>query len=157
SGYPVNGEDYFIKDMEQGQDDSRAIVTRVTQDLYVNDKDGGSIGSRPGIWEAYFLESLLYTANIQLKNSAPGTRSSIQFDPNLDFTQYFSEFPKIVKDGKEIADPYFDYTTNKLTYVFNKNSTGGPASADIKLVGMIPSKYFAQNDGTYDFTVTVAP
>src|SRR5699024_2087114 len=89
SGYPVNGEDYFIKDMEQGQDDSRAIVTRVTQDLYVNDKDGGSIGSRPGIWEAYFLESLLYTANIQLKNSAPGTRFSIQFDPNLDFTQYF--------------------------------------------------------------------
>ena len=158
SGYPVNGEDYFIKDMEQGQDDSRATVTSVTQDLYVNDKENGSIGRRPGIWEAYFLESLSYTAKINLENSAPGTRFSIQFDPNLDFTQYFSEFPKVKsKDGKEIADPYFDYTTNKLTYVFNKNSDGGQASANIKLVGMIPSKYFAQNDGKYNFTVTVAP
>ena len=157
SGYPVNGEDYFIKDMERGQDDSRATVTSVTQDLYVNDKESGSIGSRPGIWEAYFLESLSYTAKIQLSDSAPGTRFSIQFDPNLDFTQYFSEFPKIVKDGKEIADPYFDYTTNKLTYVFNENSKGGQASANIKLVGIIPSKYFAQNDGKYNFEVTVAP
>ncbi|MSB11277.1 SpaA isopeptide-forming pilin-related protein [Finegoldia sp. BIOML-A1] len=157
NGYPVNGEDYFIKDIEQGQDDSRAKVTSVTQDLYVNDKENGSIGRRPGIWEAYFLESLSYTAKINLDNSAPGTRFSIQFDPNLDFTQYFSEFPKIMKDGKAIADPYFDYTTNKLTYVFNKNSDGGPTLADIKLVGMIPSKYFAQNDGTYNFTVTVAP
>lgn len=158
NGYPVNGEDYFIKDMEQGQDDSRATVTSVTQDLYVNDKENGSIGRRPGIWEAYFLESLSYTANIQLSNSAPGTRFSIQFDPNLDFTQYFSEFPKVKsKEGIDIADPYFDYTTNKLTYVFNEKSKGGQASADIKLVGIIPSKYFAQNDGKYYFTVTVAP
>ena len=158
SGYPVNGEDYFIKDMEQGQDDSMATVTSVTQDLYVNDKENGSIGRRPGIWEAYFLESLSYTAKINLKNSAPGTRFSIQFDPNLDFTQYFNEFPKIKsKEGIDIADPYFDYTTNKLTYVFNEKSKGGPAEANIKLVGMIPSKYFAQNDGKYNFTVTVAP
>ena len=157
NGYPVNGEDYFIKDMERGQDDSMAKVTSVEQNLYVNDKEKGSIGRRPGIWEAYFLESLSYTAKIQLENSTPGYRFSIQFDPNLDFTQYFNEFPKIMKDGKAIADPYFDYTTNKLTYVFNDNSKGGPASANIKLVGMIPSKYFAQNDGTYDFTVTVAP
>ena len=157
SGYPVKGQDYLIKDMEQGQDDSRAKVTSVEQKLYVNDKESGSIGRRPGIWEAYFLESLSYTAKINLENSAPGTRFSIQFDPNLDFTQYFSEFPKIIKDGKEIADPYFDYTTNKLTYVFNKNSNGGQATANIKLVGMIPSKYFAQNDGIYNFTVTVAP
>ncbi|MDU2025493.1 MAG: prealbumin-like fold domain-containing protein, partial [Finegoldia magna] len=79
NGYPVNGEDYFIKDIEQGQDDSRAKVTSVTQDLYVNDKENGSIGRRPGIWEAYFLESLSYTAKINLDNSAPGTRFSIQF------------------------------------------------------------------------------
>ena len=158
SGYPVNGEDYFIKDIEQGQDDSRAKVTSVEQKLYVNDKENGSIGRRPGIWEAYFLESLSYTAKIQLENSAPGTRFSIQFDPNLDFTQYFSEFPKVKsKEGIDIADPYFDYTTNKLTYVFNEKSKGGPASANIKLVGMIPSKYFAQNDGKYNFKVTVAP
>lgn len=158
SGNPVNGEDYFIKDIEQSQDKSRADVTSVEQKLYVNDKESGSIGSRPGIWEAYFLESLSYTAKIKLNNSAPGSRFSIQFDPNLDFTQYFNEFPKIKnKAGKEIADPYFDYTTNKLTYVFNENSTGGDADADIKLVGMIPSKFFAKNDGTYNFTVTVAP
>ena len=157
SGYPVKGQDYLIRDIEQRQDDSRADVTSVTQDLYVNDKENGSIGTRPGIWEAYFLESLSYTAKINLKNSAPGSRFSIQFDPNLDFTQYFSEFPKVMKDGKAIADPYFDYTTNKLTYVFNDNSKGGPASANIKLVGIIPSKYFAQNDGKYNFTVTVAP
>ena len=158
SGNPVNGEDYLIKDIEQSQDKSRADVTSVTQKLYVNDKESGSIGRRPGIWEAYFLESLSYTADIKLNNSAPGSRFSIQFDPNLDFTQYFNEFPKIKnKDGKEIADPYFDYTTNKLTYVFNENSEGGEASANIKLVGIIPSKYFAKNDGTYNFTVTVAP
>lgn len=158
SGNPVNGEDYLIKDIEQSQDESRADVTSVTQKLYVNDKENGSIGSRPGIWEAYFLESLSYTADIKLNNSAPGSRFSIQFDPNLDFTQYFNEFPKIKnKAGKEIADPYFDYTTNKLTYVFNEKSDGGPASANIKLVGIIPSKYFAKNDGTYKFTVTVAP
>lgn len=158
SGNPVNGEDYLIKDIEQSQDKSRADVTSVTQKLYVNDKENGSIGRRPGIWEAYFLESLSYTAKIDLNNSAPGSRFSIQFDPNLDFTQYFNEFPKIKnKNGIDIADPYFDYTTNKLTYVFNKNSEGGQAEANIKLVGMIPSKYFAQNDGTYNFTVTVAP
>ncbi|MBS6720181.1 MAG: fibrinogen-binding adhesin SdrG C-terminal domain-containing protein [Peptoniphilus harei] len=158
SGKPVNGEDYFIKDIEQSQDKSRADVKSVTQNLYVNDKENGSIGSRPGIWEAYFLESLSYTADIKLNNSAPGSRFSIQFDPNLDFTQYFNEFPKIKnKEGKNIADPYFDYTTNKLTYVFNENSAGGEAEANIKLVGIIPSKYFAKNDGTYNFTVTVAP
>lgn len=158
SGNPVNGEDYFIKDIEQSQDKSRADVTSVTQKLYVNDKESGSIGRRPGIWEAYFLESLSYTADIKLNNSAPGSRFSIQFDPNLDFTQYFNEFPKIKsKEGIDIADPYFDYTTNKLTYVFNENSVGGEAEAKIKLVGIIPSKYFAKNDGTYKFTVTVAP
>lgn len=158
SGNPVNGEDYLIKDIEQSQDKSRADVKSVTQKLYVNDKESGSIGSRPGIWEAYFLESLSYTADIKLNNSAPGSRFSIQFDQNLDFTQYFNEFPKIKnKEGKDIAEPYFDYTTNKLTYVFNENSAGGEADANIKLVGIIPSKYFAQNDGTYKFTVTVAP
>jgi len=158
SGNPVNGEDYFIKDIEQSQDKSRADVTSVTQKLYVNDKESGSIGRRPGIWEAYFLESLSYPADIKLNNSAPGSRFSIQFDPNLDFTQYFNEFPKIKsKEGIDIADPYFDYTTNKLTYVFNEKSKGGKADANIKLVGIIPSKYFAKNDGTYNFTVTVAP
>ena len=157
SGTPINGEDYHIEDIEQAQDKANAKVVSVTQDLIVNDKNGGSIGKRPGVWEAYFLESLKYTATINLQNSAPGTRFSIQFDRNLDFTQYFGEFPKLKINGVEVADPYFDYTTNKLTYVFNDKSNGGIAKADIELVGIIPSKFFAQNDGNYDFTVTVAP
>lgn len=157
SGSPVNGEDYEIEDIEQAQDKANAKVVSLTQDLIVNDKNGGSIGKRPGVWEAYFLESLKYTATINLSNSTPGTRFSIQFDRNLDFTQYFGEFPKLKINGVEVADPYFDYTTNKLTYVFNDKSNGGIAKADIELVGIIPSKFFAQNDGNYDFTVTVAP
>ncbi|KXA10887.1 SpaA isopeptide-forming pilin-related protein [Finegoldia magna] len=157
SGAPINGEDYHIEDIEQAQDKANAKVVSVTQDLIVNDKNGGSIGRRPGVWEAYFLESLKYTATINLQNSAPNTRFSIQFDKNLDFTQYFGEFPKLKINGVEVADPYFDYTTNKLTYVFNDKSNGGIAKADIELVGIIPSKFFAQNDGNYDFTVTVAP
>lgn len=80
-----------------------------------------------------------------------------QFDRNLDFTQYFGEFPKLNIGGVEVADPYFDYTTNKLTYVFNDKSKGGEAEAKLDLTGIIPSKFSAQNDGTYDFTVTVAP
>ena len=157
SGSPVNGEDYIIDDIEQAQDKVNAKVTSVTQDLFVNDKQGGSIGTRPGIWEAYLLESLKYTAKINLDDTAPGKRFSIQFDRNLDFTQYFGEFPKLNINGVEVADPYFDYTTNKLTYVFNDKSKGGKGDANIDFVGIIPSKFFAQNDGKYDFTITVAP
>ena len=156
-GTPINGEDYYIEDVEQDQDKISAKVTNVSQSLVINEGDSGDIGFRPQVWEAYRLESLKYNATIDLSNTAPGQRFSIQFDRNLDFTQYFGEFPKIKVGGVEVADPYFDYTTNKLTYVYNEKSAGGKGQAKIELKGIIPSKYFAQNDGKFDFTVTVAP
>ena len=156
-GTPINGEDYYIEDIEQDQDKISAKVTNVSQSLVINEGDSGDIGFRPQVWEAYRLESLKYNATIDLSNTAPGQRFSIQFDRNLDFTQYFGEFPKINVGGVEVADPYFDYTTNKLTYVYNEKSAGGKGQAKIELKGIIPSKYYAQNDGTYPFTVTVAP
>lgn len=156
-GTPINGEDYYIEDVEQDQDKISAKVTNVTQSLVINEGDSGDIGFRPQVWEAYRLESLKYNATIDLSNTAPGQRFSIQFDRNLDFTQYFGEFPKLKVGGVEVADPYFDYTTNKLTYVYNEKSAGGKGQAKIELKGIIPSKYFAQNDGNFDFTVTVAP
>ena len=157
AGNPINGKDYWIEDEEQTQEDAKAGVKHVTQTLSIQEGEEGDIGKRPGVWEAYRLESLKYEATIDLENTAPGKRFSIQFDPNLDFTQYFGELPKLLIKGKEVADPYFDYSTNRLTYVFNENSAGGEGTAKINLRGIIPSKYFAQYDGTYDFTVTVEP
>nr|WP_282924755.1 SpaA isopeptide-forming pilin-related protein [Peptoniphilus sp. Marseille-Q7072] len=157
SGSPINGEDYLIKDEEQSQEKVTAKVTNVKQSLVINEGDSGDIGTRPQVWEAYRLESLKYNLDVAVINSAPGQRFSIQFDRNLDFTQYFGEFPKLYVGGVDVADPYFDYTTNKLTYVFNDNSVFGQTNLKLELKGIIPSKYFAQNDGTYDFTVTVAP
>ncbi|MDU5960396.1 MAG: SpaA isopeptide-forming pilin-related protein [Finegoldia magna] len=157
SGNPINGKDYWIEDEEQTQEDAKAGVKKVTQTLSIQEGEEGDIGKRPGVWEAYRLESLKYEATIDLTNTAPGKRFSIQFDPNLDFTQYFGELPKLLINGKEVADPYFDYSTNRLTYVFNEDSAGGEGTAKINLRGIIPSKYFAQYDGTYDFTITVEP
>ena len=158
TGTPINGVDYFIKDVEQSQDNSKAKIKRInTHTLKINEDDEGDAGVRPGVWEAYRLESLIYNLEMTLTSSSPGQRFSIQFDRNLDFTQYFGEFPKLNIRGVDVADPYFDYTTNKLTYVFNERSEGGEATAEIELKGIIPSKYFAQNDGEYPFTVTVEP
>ena len=157
SGSPINGEDYLITDEEQAQEEATAKISVVSQSLVINEGDSGDIGTRPQVWEAYRLESLKYNATIDLEQSSPNQRFSIQFDKNLDFTQYFGEFPKLNVGGVDVADPYFDYTTNKLTYVFNDNSIGGKTQLKIELKGIIPSKYFAQNDGTYNFTVTVAP
>ena len=157
SGSPVNGEDYLIKDEEQSQEKVTAKVTNVKQSLTINEGDSGDIGVRPQVWEAYRLESLKYNLDVAVINSAPGQRFSIQFDRNLDFTQYLGEFPKLDVKGVDVADPYFDYTTNKLTYVFNDNSVFGQTNLKLELKGIIPSKYFAQNDGNYKFTVTVAP
>lgn len=157
SGNPINGKDYWIEDEEQTQEDAKAGVKHVTQTLSIQEGEEGDIGKIPGVWEAYRLESLKYQAEIGLTDTAPGKRFSIQFDPNLDFTQYFGEFPKLLINGKEVADPYFDYSTNRLTYVFNEDSAGGEGTAKINLRGIIPSKYFAQKDGDYNFTITVEP
>ena len=156
-GTPEAGRDYYIEKGEETDTSKKATVTNVNQRLEYLENEPGDIGVKTGVWEAYKFESLKYHADITLSNSAPGTRFEIQFDRNLDFTQYFSEFPKIVIDGVEVADPYFDYNTNLLTYVFNDKSKGGPATASINLRGIIPDKYYATESKTYPFTIKVAP
>ena len=156
-GIPEAGRDYYIEQGEETGGSNKATVTNVNQRLEYLENEPGDIGTKTGVWEAYKFESLKYHADITLSNSAPGTRFEIQFDRNLDFTQYFSEFPKIVIDGVEVADPYFDYNTNLLTYVFNDKSKGGQATASINLRGIIPDKYYATESKTYPFTIKVAP
>ncbi|MFR2891439.1 SpaA isopeptide-forming pilin-related protein [Peptoniphilus grossensis] len=156
-GTPEAGRDYYIEKGEETGDSNKATVTNVNQRLEYLENEPGDIGVITGVWEAYKFESLKYHADITLSNSAPGTRFEIQFDRNLDFTQYFSDFPKIVIGGEEVADPYFDYNTNLLTYVFNDKSKGGSATASINLRGIIPDKYYAKESKTYPFTIKVAP
>lgn len=156
-GTPETGRDYYIEKGEETGTSGKTKVTNVNQRLEYLENEPGDIGVQTGVWEAYSYESLKYHADITLSNSAPGTRFEIQFDRNFDFTQYFSEFPKVVIDGVEVADPYFDYNTNLLTYVFNEKSKGGPATASINLRGIIPDKYYAKETGEYPFTIKVAP
>ena len=157
SSAPQPGQDYFIDKGEETGGSTEKIVTSVNQWLDYNEGSSYSRGERPKVWEAYRYESLKYHADISLSKSSKGDRFEIQFDPNLDFTQYFAGFPKLKIKGKEVADPYFNYKTNLLTYVFNDNTDGGAATATLDLVGMIPSKYYAKNTGTYPFTITVQP
>ena len=156
-GTPQAGRDYYIEKGQETGSSTKATVTNVNQRLEYLENEPGDIGVKTGVWEAYRYESLKYHADITLSNSSPGTRFEIQFDRNLDFTQYFSAFPKIVIGGEEVADPYFDYDTNLLTYVFNNKSKGGPATASINLRGIIPDKYYATETKTYPFTIKVAP
>lgn len=157
NGTPTPGKDYLIENEDVSQGPGAGKVTRVYQHMKIKE-DAGAIGIHPGVWEAYRYESLDYHADIEVSESKVGTRFVIQFDPNLDFTQYVKEIPKIKnKDGVVIADPYMDFQTNRLTYVFNKNSKGGVYTGTIDIVGIIPNKYFAQNDGVYTFTNVVAP
>lgn len=156
-GTPQAGQDYYIEKGEETGSSAKATVTNVNQRLEYLENEPGDIGTKTGVWEAYSYESLKYHTDVTLSDSAPGSRFEIQFDRNLDFTQYFSEFPKIVIDGVEVADPYFDYDTNLLTYVFNEKSKGGLATASINLRGIIPDKYFAKETGQYKFNIKVAP
>ena len=159
SGTPALGEDYVVEKGEETDTSGKATITHVNQWLDYQENEPGDIGTKTGVWEAYMLESLKYHADITISNVSPGTRFEIQFDPNLDFTQYFSTFPKIkTRDGKEIADPYFNYKTNLLTYVFNDNSKGlATTTATIDLRGIIPSKFYAKDSGIYKFNITVGP
>lgn len=157
NGTPVPGHDYIIENEDAGQSQEAGKVTKVFQHMRIKEGDG-AIGVRPNVWEAYRYESLDYHADIELSNTTAGTRFVIQFDPNLDFTQYVKEIPSIKNEnGVVIADPYMDFQTNRLTYVFNKNGTNGVFTGSIDIVGIIPNKYFAQNDGVYEFTTVVAP
>ena len=157
SGTPINGIDYWKEQGEETQTLDKAPIKTITQKLEIQENEKGDIGVRDGIWEAYRLESLKYNAEVVLSKSTPGSKFEIQFDRNLDFTQYFSDFPKINIGGVDVADPYFDYETNLLTYVFNEKSKGGEATAKISLRGIIPNKFFAQHDGQYTFTNIVGP
>ena len=153
---PTAGVDYYIEREEGGQQTDKAVVTYVNQNMQINDDEGA--GYFRGIWEAYRLESLKYHLDAKINNAAPGSRFEIQFDPNLDFTQYFKTFPNLYFKGKMIAEPYFNYKTNLLTYVFNENSlSNGETTFSIDLKGMIPSKFYATHSGDWNFTNVVAP
>lgn len=155
-GDPARGEDYFIKTEEVAGQDSGKMITNVSQNLTVNENQPGDIGTKTNVWEAFRFESLKYHAEIDVSSSQKGDRFEIHFDPNLDFTQYVKEIPKALdKEKKKVADPYFDYNTNILTYVFNGNSEGGPTKLTFDITGIIPSKYYAVQNGTKDYTITV--
>ena len=155
-GTPQSGQDYYIEKGEDTGASAKATVTSVNQRLEYLENEAGDIGTKTNVWEAYSYESLKYHADITLTGVSEGSRFEIQFDRNLDFTQYFSDFPKIVIDGKEVATPYFNYKTNLLTYVFNKNAESN-VTASINLRGIIPDKYFAKETGQYNFTIKVNP
>ncbi len=158
SGDPVQGTDYFIETEESKQEPGEVKYIIKENKMEIQENEPGDIGTKTGVWEAYRYESLKYTAKIYIDNTAPGTRFSIQFDPNLDFKQYVNDMPKI-KDGRGIAvaDPYFDYATNRLTYVFNDQSQSGPTDATIHIRGITPNKFYAQNSERYYFKTTVLP
>lgn len=156
SASPTAGVDYYIEREEGGQSENKAVVTYVNQNMEINDDEGA--GYFRGIWEAYRLESLKYHLDAKINNAAPGSRFEIQFDPNLDFTQYFKTFPNLYFKGKMIAEPYFNYKTNLLTYVFSENSLSNVETTfSLDLKGMIPSKFYATHSGYWNFTNIVAP
>ena len=156
SASPTAGVDYYIEREKGGQGTDKAVVTYVNQNMQINDDEGS--GYFRGIWEAYRLESLKYHLDVKINNAAPGSRFEIQFDPNLDFTQYFKTFPNLYFKGKMIAEPHFNYKTNLLTYVFNENSlSNGETTFSLDLKGMIPSKFYATHSGDWNFTNVVAP
>lgn len=162
SGDPVQGTDYFIENEESTQKPGEVKYTITTNKMEIQENEPGDIGVKKGVWEAYRYESLKYTAEISINNTAPGSKFSIQFDPNLDFKQYVNDMPKIrVRNAAgvfvDVADPYFDYSTNRLTYVFNENSTGGLTDATIHIRGITPNKFYAQNSDRYYFKTTVLP
>ena len=156
-GTPVQGVDYWIENEEIADEDTRVPVTTVNQKMYISENNPGEIGTQDGVWEAYRYESLNYEAKITTSQAKPGGRLTIQFDPNLDFTQYVNEIPKIIDNGEVIAKPYFNYDSNTLTYVFTDKAKGGKLEFSLKIVGIIPSKFYAKNSGTYYFTNVVAP
>ncbi len=156
-GTPVQGVDYWIENEEIADENTRVPVTTVNQKMYISENNPGEIGTQDGVWEAYRYESLNYEAKITTSEAKKGGRLTIQFDPNLDFTQYVNEIPKIIDNGEVIAKPYFNYDSNTLTYVFTDKAKGGKLEFSLKIVGIIPSKFYAKNSGTYYFTNVVAP
>ena len=156
-GTPVAGVDYWIEDEVVADEKTKVDVITVDQSMTLSENNFGETGTQEGVWEAYRYESYTYKAKIKLESSEPGKRFEIQFDPNLDFTQYVNQFPEIKNNGQVIAKPYFNYDTNLLTYVFTEASGSGEVIFDLVIDGVIPSKFYAKNSGEYDFTNVVAP
>ena len=161
NGTPVPNVDYIISNEEIGTGSDISEITSVSQEMILDEgKPGVNIGTKPGVWEAYELESYTYKATITVNKPKAGKRLKIQFDKNLDFKHFVNEIPKIydVKDKNTvIAEPYMDYETNLLTYVFNDNVKDELVTANVKISGIIPDKYYAQNSGSYDFVNVVDP
>ena len=156
-GTPIQGVDYWIENEVIADEDTKVPVTWVEQKMYISENNPGEIGTQDGVWEAYRYESLNYDLHVKASKASPGGRLTIQFDPNLDFTQYVNEIPKI-KDGNDVlAEPYFNYDSNTLTYVFTDKAKGGALDYKLQIQGIIPSKFYAKNSGEYTFTNKVAP
>lgn len=154
---PVKGVDYWIEDEVVKDDESRAKIIKVNQEIKLSENGYGEIGTRTGVWEAYGYESYTYKANIELGEVTKDKRFEIQFDQNLDLTQYVNKIPSIYnKEGQEIAKPYMDYQTNLLTYVFTDKASG-QVKFDLTIDGIIPSKFYAKTSGTYDFKIVAGP
>ena len=155
-GKAIHGKDYWIEDEIVKDEEALATVIKAKQSMTLDENKSGGLGEKKGVWEAYRYESYTYKADITLENVTPNKRFEIQFDKNLDFTQYVNKMPDIVVDGKVVAKQYFNYKTNLLTYVFNDEASGR-VDFSLSIVGVIPSKFYAQNSGIYHFTNVVAP
>lgn len=154
---PIKGVDYWIENVEQKDDSTKAKIIKINQKIELSENGFGEIGKKTGVWEAYGYESYTYKATVELEETQKGKRFEIQFDPNLDLTQYVNKIPSITQNGKEIAKPYFDYQTNLLTYVFTEGTNDGKLKFDLTIDGIIPSKFFAKTNGSYDFKIVAGP
>ena len=164
NGTPINGIDYILEDAEVSQQEQPIQVGDVQQYMILQEKQSqpadGRLGTQEGIWEAYGIESYRYKSTFTVSNAKKGGRFKIQFDPHLDFKRYVYEMPKL-KDGagNVIAEPYFNYETNLLTYVFTAD-VQNTVNTQVEIIGIIPDKFYAtQTNKTtgYDFTITVDP
>ncbi|OXZ41626.1 hypothetical protein B9N58_00810 [Finegoldia magna] len=164
NGTPINGIDYILEDVEASQQEQPIKVENVQQYMILQEKQSqpadGRLGTQEGIWEAYGIESYRYKSTFTVSNAKKGGRFKIQFDPHLDFKRYVYEMPKL-KDGsgKVIAEPYFNYETNLLTYVFT-DDVQNTVNTQVEIIGIIPDKFYAtQTNKTngYNFTITVDP
>ena len=164
NGTPINGIDYILEDVEASQQERPIKVENVQQYMILQEKQSqpadGRLGTQEGIWEAYGIESYRYKSTFTISNAQKGGRFKIQFDPHLDFKRYVYEMPKL-KDssGNVIAEPYFNYETNLLTYVFTAD-VQNTVNTQVEIIGIIPDKFYAtQTDKTngYNFTITVDP
>ncbi|WP_311491754.1 SpaA isopeptide-forming pilin-related protein [uncultured Anaerococcus sp.] len=154
---PVKGVDYWIENEVVKDDQTKAKIIKVNQEIKLSENGYGEIGTRTGVWEAYGYESYTYKANIELEEVTKDKRFEIQFDPNLDLTQYVNKIPSIYnKEGQEIAKPYMDYQTNLLTYVFTDKASG-QVKFDLTIDGIIPSKFYAKTNGKYNFEIVAGP